>query len=253
MNELTVIILSREDEDVVEDAIKSVAGFAKEVIVIDANSNLETKNIAEKLGAKVLRNRFKDFSDQRNFGLYHATTPWVYYMDSDERVTPAFRDEVNEIIKKYDQNGPLAGYFVKRRTFFYGRDWHFQDNVQRLFLRNKFIEWKGVVHETPVVKGEFGQINSPIIHLTHRNLSQMVKKTNEWSAYEANLRFRADHPPLAPWRFIRVMASEFMSSYVKYKGYKNGTYGLIEAIYQAFSIFITYAKLWEMQEKKNKK
>lgn len=248
MNELTVIILSREDEDVIGDAIKSVAGFAGEVIVVDANIDPETKKIAEKLGAKVLRNQFKDFADQRNFGLYQATTQWVYYMDSDERATPAFKDEVNDIIKHFDPDGPIAGYFVKRRTFYYGHNWHFQDSVQRLFLRSKFIEWTGVVHETPVIKGEFGRINSPIIHLTHRNLSQMVGKTNAWSEHEAKLRFDTNHPRLVPWRFVRVMVTEFMNSYLTNKGYKNGTYGLIEALYQSFSIFITYAKLWEMQQ-----
>ena len=81
----------------------------------------------------------------------------------------------------------------------------------------------------------------------------MLVKTNEWSEYEAKLRFNSSHPKLVPWRFIRVMATEFINSYFKNKGYKNGTYGLIEGLYQAFSIFITYAKLWEMQEKKIKK
>jgi len=253
MKNLTVIILTRDDEDVVEDAIKSVEGFADEVIVIDANSSPITQKIAEKLGARVIRNQFKDFSDQRNFGIYQATTPWVYYMDSDERATPAFKEEVKDIIKSYDENSPISGYFINRKTFYYGHDWNFQDSVQRLFVRSKFIEWKGVVHETPVIKGDFGRVNSPIIHLTHRNLSQMVRKTNEWSEYEAKLRFESNHPRLEPWRFLRVMVTEFFASYIKNRGYKNGTYGLIEAMYQSFSIFITYAKLWELQEKKTKR
>jgi hypothetical protein len=94
------------------------------------------------------------------------------------------------------------------------------------------------------------QIESPIQHFTHRNLSQMVRKTNEWSLFEAKLRLESKHPQLAPWRFLRVMGTEFINSYVKNKGYKNGVYGLIEGMYQAFSIFITYAKLWELQQRK---
>jgi hypothetical protein len=79
----------------------------------------------------------------------------------------------------------------------------------------------------------------------------MLAKTNNWSKLEAKLRFDTNHPPMRGWRFIRVMMSEFMRSYFKEKGYKNGTYGLIEAIYQSYSIFITYAKLWEMQNNKS--
>ena len=253
MLDISVIIISKNDEDVVADAIKSVKGFAKEVVVIDSSTNDETQKISEKNGATVIRHPFKNFSDQRNFGILHASTNWVLYLDSDERLTERFKAEVERAIESYDSYSAIAGYYIKRQTFYYGQDWHFQDRVQRLFFREKFIEWSGVVHETPKVKGEFGHIQSPIVHLTHRNLTQMLRKTNEWSEYEAKLRFDAAHPHLEPWRFLRVMLTEFVSSYFKNKGYKNGTFGLIEAIYQSFSIFITYAKLWELQEKELKK
>ena len=253
MLDLTVVIISKNDADVIGDAIKSVNGFVKEVVVVDASTDNETEKVSQKNGARVVRHPFKNFSDQRNFGILHATTKWVLYLDSDERVTSGFRAELEKTVSNYDPYSAIAAYYIQRQTFYYGHDWHFQDRVQRLFFKDKFIEWIGVVHETPKVKGEFGYIQSPIIHLTHRNLSQMLKKTNEWSEYEAKLRFDAAHPRLAPWRFLRVMMTEFMKSYITNKGYKNGTYGLIEAIYQSFSIFITYAKLWELQERVERK
>lgn len=252
MKGLTVIIVSKNDEDVISDAIKSVQGFAEEVIVVDGNNNDRTEIICGKFGVTNLKHPFRDFSDQRNVGILNASTMWVLYLDSDERATDKFKNEVKNVLDNYNENNPIAGFFINRKTYYYGKDWHMQDKVQRLFLRSRFIEWTGVVHETPKIKGEFGHINSPIIHLTHRNLSQMVAKTNEWSEYEAKLRFESEHPKLAAWRFIRVMVTEFLNSYIKNKGYKNGTYGLIEAMYQSFSIFITYAKLWEMQEKRRK-
>jgi len=48
------------------------------------------------------------------------------------------------------------------------------------------------------------------------------------------------------------MMSAFLNSYIKQKGYKAGVVGVLESIYQSFSMFITYAKLWELQ-KLNKK
>jgi glycosyltransferase involved in cell wall biosynthesis len=253
MKELTVIIVSKDDDDVIAGAIKSAKGFAGDIIVVDGNSSNITAKVCDKLGVRVIKHAFKDFSDQRNVGILYATTKWVLYLDSDELLTEVFKKEVEEKIQKHEEYSPYGGYFIHRKTFYYGHDWNFTDRVQRLFLRSRFIEWRGIVHETPSIKGEFGEIYSPIIHLTHRNLSQMVRKTNEWSEYEAKLRFDAEHPKLEVWRFLRVMMTEFVNSYIKNKGYKNGTYGLIEAMYQAFSIFITYAKLWEMQEKTQKK
>lgn len=253
MKDLTVIILTRDDEDVISDAIKSVKEFAGEVIVIDANSIDGTAKIAEKLGALVIKHPFKDFSDQRNFGILHAKTDWVLYLDSDERITPEFADEVEKVVKNFAVDNGIGGFFINRKTYYFGKDWNFQDKVQRLFFREKFIEWVGVVHETPKIRGSFGQISNPILHFTHRNLSQMLGKTNKWSEYESRLRFDANHPPMEVWRFIRVMTTEFITSYIKNKGYKNGTYGLIEAMYQSFSIFITYSKLWELQQKSVKR
>jgi len=51
------------------------------------------------------------------------------------------------------------------------------------------------------------------------------------------------------WRFPRVMLTAFFDSYIRQGGWKIGTAGLIESMYQSFSIFVTYARLWEMQEK----
>ena len=80
----------------------------------------------------------------------------------------------------------------------------------------------------------------------------MIAKTNEWSEYEAELRFRAGHPKTTWWRFPRVMISAFFGSYFPGGGYRNGTAGLVEAIYQSYSMFLTYGKLWELQNGKIK-
>lgn len=249
MKELTVIIISRSDEDVISDAILSARKLAEEVIVVDSNNDDKTRIIADRLKARVIKHPFKNFSDQRNFGILHATTPWILYLDSDERLTDEFCKEVEQVLSSRSVDSNVNGYFINRKTYYFGHDWKYQDKVQRIFYRKKFLEWRGVVHETPVIDGEFGTINAPIKHFTHRNLSQMIRKTNEWSEYEARLRFESGHPQMASWRFLRVMATEFIKSYVKNGGYKNGVYGIIEAMYQAFSIFITYAKLWELQSK----
>ncbi len=246
---LSVIIITKNEEDVIGDAVKSAKEIASEILVIDDYSEDKTADIARKEGARVIQNRFTDFSTQRNFAMSLAADDWVLYLDSDERLTPEFIEEVNEVVKN-KANEDVGGYFVRRKTFFYGKDWGFNDRVQRLFYKPNFIEWKGVLHETPFVKGQFLEIKNPILHFTHRNLSQMVKKTNNWSEYEAQLRLKANHPKMSSLRFIRVMTTGFFDSYIKQKGYKNGTEGLIEGIYQAFSMFITYAKLWEKQIRK---
>jgi hypothetical protein len=45
------------------------------------------------------------------------------------------------------------------------------------------------------------------------------------------------------------MLSAFFDSYIKQGGYKAGAAGVVESVYQAFSMFVTYAKLWELQNR----
>lgn len=244
---IEVIIIANNEEDVIENAIKSVKGWAANIIVIDAESIDGTVNIAKKFRAKVITHKFKDFSDQRNFAANQSDREWIFYMDADERATEAFKKEVDLRLEEnfYD------AFEIKRDTYFFGKRWGFKDKVLRIIRVEKFRKWEGVVHETAHVDGRIGIINSPVKHFTHRSLSQMVEKTNKWSDYEASLRFEAGHPKMKWWRFVRVMTSEFLRSYFKQNGYRNGTYGFVEAVYQSYSIFITYAKLWELQNKKN--
>jgi glycosyltransferase involved in cell wall biosynthesis len=244
---ISVIILTNNSEQVIEDCLLTLEKFADEIILVDSKSTDKTVEIAKKYNAKIVENSLVSFADQRNIGIDHAKGEWIFYIDSDERLTPDFKKEAIEKINSYDPESNTAGYYIKRKTFYFGKDYHLTDKVQRLFYKKKFKEWYGKVHETPKVDGEFGIIKSPILHYTHRNLEQMVEKTNKWSDFEAELRLKANHPKMTWWRFPRVIVTEFVKSYFGQKGWRNGTDGLIESMYQSYSMFITYAKLWELQ------
>ncbi len=241
---LSIIILTKNSQDTIKRTLKSIEGFGDEVLVIDSDSNDDTKKIVKGFDIRMVEKKFIDFSDQRNYGIDRTSGEWVLYVDSDEELTEDFKNEVKEIISKTDV---MSGYYLQRKTYYFGKDWGLIDKVQRLFLRKKFIGWYGLVHETPKIEGEFGVISSPINHFTHSNLFQMVNKTNDWSNFEAELRLKSKHPRMTILRFCRIILTGFISSYLNDKGYKNGTKGMIESIYQSFSMFITYAKLWEKQ------
>lgn len=245
---LSVVILTRNEEKKIEKCILSIREIADEIILIDAFSKDKTVEIAERLNCKVFERNFTNFSDQRNFAIDMAKGDWVLYLDADEVATDSFKSGIIQAIKNYKENVSFNGYFIKRSNFFYGQDWHYIDKVQRLFYKKYLIGWQGKVHETPKVKGKFGEIFSPVLHFTHDDLERMVEKTNKWSEFEAEARIKANHPKMTVLRFIRVMATAFFNSYFKEGGIKNGTAGFIEAVYQSFSIFITYAKLWEKQK-----
>lgn len=245
---LSAIIIAKNEEGRIVKCLESVA-FADERIVVDNGSVDRTATLAHDHGAKVFTAAKKDFSDIRQLGLREAAGKWVLYIDADEEVTSPLRTEILKIIR----SGNSSAYFIRRDTYFLGRHWPYKDKVERLFLRSALRGWQGTLHETPLYVGTVDTLTNPLIHRTHRTLEEMVAKTNEWSHLEAKLRLEAHHPPVVWWRLLRVMITGFWRSFFGQGGWKAGTAGWIESTYQAFSMFITYAKLWEMQQKKNVK
>ncbi len=60
----------------------------------------------------------------------------------------------------------------------------------------------------------------------------------------------ANHPPMNIPRFASAMVRELWHRMVKHRAFLDGFEGTIFAIYQVYSRFVSYAKLWEMQQYK---
>ena len=244
------IVLVRNEEGLIGDCLESLA-WVDEIIVVDNGCTDKTIEIARDKGAKIIESLKGSFSGRRNLGAKQASGEWLLYVDVDERVTPLLKKEIEETTR----NGTCVAYAIPRRNILLGHQMKWggwwPDFVLRLIRKDALITWEGKLHEQPKIKGTIGKLNNPLTHFSHRSLSEMVSKTNEWSEIEAKLLFESDHPKMSWWRFISIALREFWFRGVKKMGFLDGTVGVIEIIYQMFSRMITYAKLWEMQNKKN--
>ncbi len=241
------IILAKNNEDKIKDAISSLSGLADEVIVIDTGSTDKTIKIAKENKARVVEVSGGRYSDWRNRGAREAKGEWVFYLDSDERITPELKDEILELTygSEYTSFAIPRINVILGKKMMHGGEW--PDYQIRLFSPDSKFEWRGDLHERPVYKGKLGHLTSPMIHLKHDKLSEMVVKTNKWSEVEAKLLFDANHPKMSWWRFLRIMAPELFGRLIIKGGFLDGPEGVIYSYYQAWSKFLTYAKLAEMQ------
>ena len=246
---LSVIIIARNEGSRIGRCLESTA-WADEKIVIDNGSTDDTAMQAKKHGAHVVEDNNHNFSEIREFGAHHATGEWLLYIDADETVTPELR---NEIVGLIHSGTTTSAFFIPRQNYYLGSLWPKKDGMVRLIRKKALVKWEGTLHEHAVIHGKIETLHNHCIHHTHRTVEEMVEKTNEWSVVEATLRFAGHHPPVSWWRLLRVMITAFTRSYVREGGWKVGGTGWIESIFQAFSMFITYAKLWEMQQNNNNK
>lgn len=247
MTKISGVIIAKNEEERIADCIDSLS-FCDEVIVVDGGSSDNTVDITKRMKAKVFFCDTNSYAEMRNKGLEETGGEWVLYLDADERIPSELKKEILAVVNTTEKDDV---YKLRRNNYYFGNHlWPYQEQLERLFRKTSLKRWEGKLHESPVIVGSIGVLSNPFVHYSHRDLSSMINKTNKWSDTEAKLRFDAGHPRMTWWRFPRVMIAVFFDSYIRQGGWKIGTVGLIESIYQSFSIFITYAKLWELQQKK---
>ncbi len=250
MSTLSVIILTKNVEHEVVPAIKSSL-FATEIIIVDTGSTDTTLKLVRPMASKIVKTDIEtDFSAWRNLGAQEATSDWLIYLDSDERFTPALIKEISAILRQ----PKFSAYTIPRRDIMLGRHlrhWP-HSRVLRLIRKDSLVRWQGKLHEQPQINGQIGQLKNELIHLTHKNIDEKVLNTLNWSRAEAELLFKANHPPMKSWRFWRIVITELITRLAQGL-WKDGTEGTIEVIYQTFSRFLTYVRLWELQRQPNLK
>lgn len=245
---ITAVIIARNEEAMIANCIDTLQ-WCSAVLVLDTGSTDRTTQISEQMGATVGKARGSDFSAWRNEAAALVTTPWMVYIDADERVTPALAKSILSRLKRSD----FDAYTLRRNNIMWGRWFQFggwnQDNLLRLVRKNRLKGWVGEVHEHAEVIGRVGEIEEPLVHLTHRSLYDGLRKSIEWTDVEANLLLEANHPKVGPLRLIKIILFDFAHRLIFKQAWKDGAEGVVEAMIQSMNRFLVYTRLWEMQQK----
>ena len=230
---LSVVIISKNEESFIEDAIKS-AQFADEVFLLDSNSNDETCFLAKKLGARVENHDWMGFGPQKNLAIKLAHNDWVFVLDADERITDELQQEILTILENPSSNG----YLVARLNRFFGKNIKtcglFPDYSLRLFDRTKG-EFNNVpVHESVKVTGRVSKLNHYMIHLAYDDVDEFISKQKKYSQLSQKERniFKALFSPC--WVFFKI--------YFIKLGFKDGWHGFVIAKVYSKYTFWKYIK-----------
>ncbi len=241
---VSVIILGKNVAQEIVPTLKTIS-FADEVIYVDTGSVDDSIKLVKPYANKIIKTSGQNFAKWRNLGASHATSDWLLYIDSDERVPKPLANEILEVV----QTSAHSAYRIHRYEILLGKHLkHWPDSyVLRLFKKTALKKWKGKLHEQPILEGSIGTLKGSLVHLTHKNIEEKLLNTLNWSKLEAQMLFKAGHPPMKGWRFWRILLTEFISRFVKQGLWRDGNEGNIEVIYQMFSRFLTYVQLWQMQ------
>ncbi len=178
MERISGLIITYNEEENIRDVL-ACFHFCDEIIVVDSFSTDATVEIARRNPkVKVYQQLFTDFTRQRNTALDLASNDWIFFLDGDERTTPALEEEIIQTVNnKYAKD---AYYFY--RIFFVGNhkinfSGTQNDKNFRLFRKSKAsYSSEKKVHETLEVKGSIGELKSKLLHYSFKDFVQFKKK-----------------------------------------------------------------------------
>jgi glycosyltransferase involved in cell wall biosynthesis len=245
---ITAVIVATNEEAMIVNCIESLR-WCDEILVLDAGSEDKTISLAESAGARVVSFSHPSMARKRNEALKRVKTDWLIYVDADERVTPQLAKEILVQL----ETGTASALTLHRQNIHYGKAFHYggwqEDTVTRAFAKEAFQEWYGDIHESPRFTGEAVTLSTPLLHLTHRNTLDGLRKTIAWTPIEARLLFEGGTPPVTVKTIFRKGIMEMVRRIFLKQGRKDGTEGWIEGIVQGINRMLVYIQVWELQRK----
>lgn len=240
---VTVVIPTLDEAAHIAECVRHVA-WADEVIVADGGSRDETIECARAAGATVLTGVWSTIAAQRNAAIAAARHPWVLALDADERVGTQLATEIGRVVASPRHDA----YAVRRRNIYLGREVRWAgwgaDWVFRLFRRERrFVERR--VHEALEPVADRGRLTQPLDHTPYRDLTHHLSKVDRYASWAAlDLVDQGRRPRVAdvllrpPLRFVRMYGVQL--------GVLDGWRGVLVCGVAAWSVFLKYARLWEL-------
>ena len=245
---LTVAVLTHNEAHRIEACLKSAA-FADQLLVVDSGSTDNTVAIAQGLGAEVHSHPdWQGFAVQRNRLLAHSRGDYVFFLDADEVMTPAFAQELQAIVR----SGEQAVWRIRWRMVAYGHELTYfrsQSQIERLFVRALVKEFTGVVHEQAELHAlpDGGAvprrlIRARLLHYSRTTVRGSLEKLTQYVMLGAAKRAEKGQRG-GVLRGLASGLSMFLRLYVFRLGFLCGGAGFLYCLFVALEAFFRYAAL----------
>ena len=189
MEDVTFIVLTKNEEINIKDCLSSVEGFAKRVVVVDSGSKDRTVEIAKSMGADVYTHPFENYARQFNWGIDNTdiTTKWTFRLDADERLTPALCKELSMLMKEHDSDD-VNGITMEAYLVFMGRVMKHGGAQKRKLMLFKTgigrVEDRKMDEHTILSSGTTAACKEKFIHHDFKDMTFWINKLNWYATRE---------------------------------------------------------------------
>jgi glycosyltransferase involved in cell wall biosynthesis len=178
-------MLTRDEEDRVSASLGAVRDHVGRMIVVDAESDDRTRELAEKAGAEVVVRPWEGFVAARRFLMSLVETPWILMIDADEVVDARLWGEL-EALGFPDCSA--HGFQLRRRTVYEGKVLRraFQPDWKTTLVRadSAYFEERSV-HEAIRVDGPLRRLEAEILHYSYRSAEDQYRRIEAYAELAA--------------------------------------------------------------------
>jgi glycosyltransferase involved in cell wall biosynthesis len=252
---ISATIITFNEAENIRDACESVA-WADEIVVVDSESTDETREIAERCGARVIVNAWPGFSAQKQFAVDAAAHDWIFSLDADERASPSLRSSIMAL-RNADESRLADGYRVARRAFYLGRwirggGWY-PDYQLRFFNRTRGRWRDRLIHES-VAMDEGARVETlkgDLLHYTIRDSAQHQRMIETRYAPLGAQQMLRDGRRTSTLQTNLAGPAAFVRSFVLKGGWRDGRAGLTIARFAARHAALKHTILFKLQNEKS--
>jgi glycosyltransferase involved in cell wall biosynthesis len=243
---ISVVIITLNEERRLPDALASVRPVADEIVVVDSLSQDKTVEVARAFGAAVYSQKFESYSAQKNLANRKANGDWILSLDADERLSPELQAAI--LALKSGPEPTLGGYAFNRLPHYLGRwirhsGWY-PDCKVRLFRKAGAL-WHGDIHEKLVLDGPSGRLRGDLYHFTYHHIGEHIETLNRYSTMLAR-GLRGSRPRLLAGALLLPPVT-FLRHYLFKLGCLDGLAGLVIATVSAWGTALKYFKALELR------
>ncbi|MEQ8604670.1 MAG: glycosyltransferase family 2 protein [Marivibrio sp.] len=240
---LSALVVAHNEEAQLADCLASLA-FADELVVVLDKCTDGTKAIAERFTDRVLEGSWEIEGARRNAGRDACSGEWILEVDADERVSDALAREIRQAVAAHDDGYFLIPFdnYVGARLVRYGWGAAWGVSAAARLSRKDAKRW-GLerVHPALRLTGPERRLTERMVHYVDRDISDMIRRLDRYTSAKArDLRANPDGVGFA--RNVRRIFSRFWKCYVGRKGYKEGKYGFLIALFAGLYPILSYLK-----------
>ena len=245
MPKLSVVIITLNEERNLERCLRSIAGLADEVVVVDSGSTDRTKDICSAYGARFIVQPFLGYVAQKNFATEQATHDWVLNLDADEEVSADLQDSIRNVLKAPE----AAAYKLGRMTNYCGywirhSGWY-PDIKIRLYDR-RTGRWQGEqIHEywePASTETRIGEVRGILYHYSYYTISDHLRQIEKFSEILARRAVNAGKTA----SILKILAApgwKFFTDFIIRLGFLDGYHGYLVCRLSATATFAKYSKI----------